>query len=219
MMPFVPRPSLANGHRMTLYGWGNPRYFPTLPAPVDRYFDVEPDARVLAHCHWQPRRWERPALLLLHGLNASSDAHYMKGIAAKAFARGFNVVRLNQRNCGGTERLSAGLFHSGLTADAKHVIEELVGVDGLSAMCVAGYSLGGNLALKLAAEYGDAAPPALRAVAAVSPIIEIGECVRALERRENALYQWNFVRELKARMRRKDRHRPGLFDLTKLSAI
>ena len=72
---------------MTLYGWGNPRYFPRLPPPSVRYFDVDSDARVLAHCHWQARRWERPALLLLHGLNASSDAHYMRGIATKAFAR------------------------------------------------------------------------------------------------------------------------------------
>jgi uncharacterized protein len=204
---------------MTLYGWGNPRYFPRLPAPTLRYFDVAADARVLAHCHWQPRVWERPAIILLHGLNASSDAHYMKGIASKAFARGFSVVRLNQRNCGGTERLSAGLFHSGLTVDAKRVIEELATVDRIDAIAVAGYSLGGNLALKLAAEYGETGPRQVRAVAAVSPIIEIGECVRALERRENFLYEWNFVRDLKARMRRKERYRPGLFDLKRLNAI
>jgi predicted alpha/beta-fold hydrolase len=216
---FVPRPSLRDGHRMTLYGWGNPRYFPRLPRATIRYFDVEPDARVMAHCHWQPRRWQQPAILLLHGLNGSSDAHYMKGIAAKAFARGFSVVRLNQRNCGGTEHLAAGLFHSGLTADARHVIGELVEVDGISAVAVAGYSLGGNLALKLAGEYGSKAPSALRAVAAVSPIIEIAECVAALERPENFLYEWNFVRELKKRMRRKHRFRPGQYDLGKLNAI
>ena len=192
------------GHRMTLYGWGNPRYFPRLPAPTLRYFDVDADARVLAHCHWQREPWARPTLIALHGLNGSSDAHYMRGIAAKAFARGMNVVRLNQRNCGGTEHLSAGLFHSGLTADARHVIEELAEVDGMSAIAVAGYSLGGNLALKLAGEYGERPPPALRAVAAVSPILEISECVRALERPGNFLYQWNFVRDLKRRMRRKD---------------
>ena len=88
----------------------------------------------------------------------------MRGIAAKAFARGMNVVRLNQRNCGDTEHLSAGLFHSGLTADVRHVVEELIAVDGLPAIAVAGYSLGGNLALKLAGEYGDQPPPALTAV-------------------------------------------------------
>lgn len=204
---------------MTLYGWGNPRYFPRLPAPVPRYFDVEPEARVLAHCHWQARRSAHPTLIALHGLNGSSDAHYMKGIASKAFAEGMNVVRLNQRNCGGTEHLSVGLFHSGLTADARHVIDELTEVDGIGAIVVAGYSLGGNLALKLAGEYGDAAPRALRGVAAVSPILEITECVHALERPGNWLYQWNFVRDLKARMRRKDRIHPGRFDLSMLAAV
>src|ERR1700712_250688 len=134
--PFVPRPSLRGGHRMTLYGWGNPRYFPRLGPATPRYFDVDSDARVLAHCHWQPRPWEHPTVIALHGLNGSSDAHYMRGIATKAFAHGMNVVRLNQRNCGGTEHLSAGLFHSGLTADAKYVIDELGRIDGISAVAV-----------------------------------------------------------------------------------
>ena len=204
---------------MTIFSWGNPRYFPQLPVPTRRYFDVDHDARVVADCHWQLRPWTRPTLVALHGLNGSSEAPYMRGLAAKAFARGMNVVRLNQRNCGDTEHLSAGLFHSGLTADAAYVIDELIAVDGLSALAVAGYSLGGNLALKLAGEYGDRAPQAVRVVAAVSPIIEIGECVTALERPANVLYQWNFVRGLKCRMRRKDRFRPGLFDLKKLRDI
>src|SRR6516225_7017567 len=185
---FEPRAALKSGHRMTLYGWGNPRHFPRLPAPTRRLFDVARDARVVADCHWRPRPWQRPTLLALHGLNGSSDAHYMRGLAAKACARGMNVVRLNQRNCGGTEHLSAGLFHSGLTSDAARVIHELTEVDRLPAITVAGYSLGGNLALKLAGEYGPYPPRELIACAAVSPIIEIEPCVAALERPENRLY-------------------------------
>jgi hypothetical protein len=204
---------------MTLFSWGNPRYFPRLPKPVRRYFDVDVDARVVADCHWQPEPWDKPTILALHGLNGSSDAHYMRGIASKAFARGMNVVRLNQRNCGDTEHLSAGLFHSGLTHDARQVICELTSVDRLTAIGVAGYSLGGNLALKLAAEYGDQPPTELLGVAAVSPIIEIGECVKALERPANVLYQWNFVKDLKRRMRRKDRSWPGRYDVSRLSSI
>ena len=204
---------------MTLYSWGNPRYFPQLPSPTRRYFDVAPGSRVVAACHWQPQPWAHTTLVALHGLNGSSDAHYMRGLAAKAFERGMNVVRLNQRNCGDTEHLATGLFHSGLTADAAHVVHELSSVDGLPSIAVAGYSLGGNLALKLAGEYGRHAPASLVAVAAVSPIIEISECTRALERPSNALYQWNFVRDLKRRMRRKDVLDPGAFDLSKLSAI
>jgi len=215
---FVPRRSLASGHAMTLYSWGNPRYFPRLPAPVVRYFDIDAENRVVAQCHWQPDRWNRTTLIVLHGLNGSADAHYMKGLASKAFARGLNVVRLNQRNCGDTEHLSTGLFHSGLTADVAHVLDELTEVDGLGSIAVAGYSLGGNLALKLAAEYGAHAPASLM-VAAVSPIIEISACVEALERRGNLLYQWNFVKDLKRRMRRKEEAHPGLFDLAKLDAV
>jgi len=219
MDTFEPRPSLRGGHRMTLFSWGNPRYFPTLPAPTTRYFDVDEDTRIVAHCHWHPRRWRHATLLALHGLNGSSDAHYMKGLASKAFARGMNVVRLNQRNCGDTEHLSSGLFHSGLTADAAFVIDELVEVDGLPAIAVAGYSLGGNLALKLAGEYGAHAPAALVAIAAVSPIIEIDDCTRALEQPGNGVYEWNFVKDLKRRMRRKERFWPGHFDLAKLARV
>ncbi len=139
---------------MTLFGWGSPRHFSRLPAPTVRYFDIKANTRVVAACHWQPEPWDRPTILTLHGLNGSAESHYMKGIADKAFARGMNVVRLNQRNCGNTEHLSEGLFHSGLTEDARHVIHELSTVDGLTSIAVAGYSLGGNLALKLAGEYG-----------------------------------------------------------------
>ncbi len=219
MEQFVPRSSLVGGHRMTLYSWGNPRYFPRLPPPTRRYFDVAARTRVVADCHWQAEPRRHPTVVALHGLNGSSDAHYMRGIAAKAFARGMNVVRLNQRNCGNTEHLSEGLFHSGLTADAAYVIHELTHVDGLRAIAVAGYSLGGNLALKLAGEFGPHAPAELIGVAAVSPIIEISECTRALERPENWIYQWNFVRDLKKRMRRKEEHHPGTFDLARLRAV
>ena len=62
-------------------------------------------------------------------------------------------------------------------------MRELIERDGLPAIAIAGYSLGGNLALKLAGELGDAAPPQLKAVCAVSPTMDLAVCVDALERR------------------------------------
>ena len=218
MSDFVPRRGLRNGHLMTVYCWGKPRTFPSLPQPSERHFEIEPRTRVLAHCHWQRDVAAHPALLALHGLEGSSAAHYMRGIAAKAYARGFNVILLNQRNCGGSEALCEGLYHSGLTADAAHVIAE-IRRDGIDRVVVAGYSLGGNLALKLAGDYGSAPPPSLKGVCAVSPVIELAECVRALERRENFMYQWNFVRGLKARMRRKAAAHPGRFPIERLPKV
>jgi uncharacterized protein len=213
---FVARPTLAGGHKMTLYAWAKGRRFPTLPAPEARFFDVAADARVLAHCHWQPDRRARPTILLLHGLEGSSEAHYMAGMADKAWTAGFNVVRLNQRNCGGTEHLSRGLYHSGLTADPLAVLTELRDRDHLSSFGTAGYSLGGNLAMKLAGELGATGFPELKAVAAVSPVIELETCMQAIERRENRLYEWNFCRNLQLRMRRKARTFPDAFNLSGL---
>jgi uncharacterized protein len=210
---FVPVPRLAGSHRMTLYAWARARRFPQLPAPVARYFDVAADARVLAHCHWQPEPRRHVTLVLLHGLEGSSDAHYMRGMADKAWSQGFNVVRLNQRNCGGTEHLSRGLYHSGLTDDPRAVIEELRDRDGLTAFAVAGYSLGGNLAIKLAGEAGAGDLPVLQAVAAVSPVIELEACMQAIERRANRIYEWNFCRNLQGRLRRKAKIFPDVFDL------
>jgi uncharacterized protein len=204
---------------MTVYAWARPRRFPDLSGPVVRYFDVAPDTRVLAHCHWQQQPIAHPTLILLHGLEGSSDAHYMRGIASKAWARGFNVLRLNQRNCGGTEHLSRSLYHSGLTADPLFVLRELIDQDQLPSIAFAGYSLGGNLALKLAGELGADRPHHLKAVAAVSPVLELDVCVRAIERRQNLAYQWNFVRNLKSRLRRKARAFPTDWEIAKLRRV
>lgn len=211
------RPRFAGGHTQTLYAWARARSFAGLPEPEASYFDVAPEARVLAHCHWHADRQARTTLLLLHGLEGSSSAHYMRGIAAKAWTAGFNVVRLNQRNCGGTEHLSRGLYHSGLTNDPLFVIRALI-ADGIRSVAVVGYSLGGNLALKLAGELG-ASMPELAAVCAVSPTMDLGECVRALERKANIPYQFNFVRNLKNRMRRKAAAFPGDFSLEPLRRV
>jgi hypothetical protein len=96
-------------------------------------------------------------------------------------------------------------------------MRELIERDGVRAVAFAGYSLGGNLVLKLAGELGGQTPPELKAVCAVSPTMDLARCVDALERRGNAVYQWNFVRNLKARMRRKAAAWPGAFTLDALA--
>ena len=216
---YVPAGRFTGGHTMTLWTWARRRRFAPLPAPEARLFETAPGVRVLAHCHWQADRRARPAVVALHGLEGSSEAHYILGITEKAFAAGFNVVRLNQRNCGGTEHLCDTLYHSGLTADPVHVVRELIANDGITRVVVAGYSLGGNLALKLAGDFGEDAPPELRAICAVSPVLDLEACVRALERPANAIYQWNFVRNLKSRMRRKAQLFPDRFSVEPLSHI
>ncbi len=217
MNAFVPRPRLKRGHWMTVYCWAVSRRL-DLPSPEERLFRVTADTEVLAHCYWQQKRDGHLTLVGLHGLEGSSTAHYMRGTAHKALRAGFNVVLLNQRNCGGTEHLGPGLYHSGLTEDAALVIKTLAS-EGLDRVVIGGYSLGGNLALKLAGEHAPAELPTLKGICAVSPVLELEQCVRALERPSNVIYQWNFVRNLKARMRRKDRCWPGRFPVEALPRV
>jgi predicted alpha/beta-fold hydrolase len=218
---FVPRRGLRNGHLMTLAAWRRGRHYAGLPAPEPREFRTAPDTTVVAHAYWHAEPRSRPTLLALHGLEGSVESQYMRGLAAEAWQRGWNAVLLNQRNCGGTEHLTPTLYHSGLTDDPFAVIETLQH-EGLGPFGVAGYSLGGNLTLRIAGELATVparAHLAIRAVAAVSPTLDLAHCIRAIERRSNFAYQWHFMRNLRARMRRKAAHWPGAFDLTPLDRL
>ena len=167
---------------MTLAGALLPRRTPGLRRADDRLFEVEPGTQLLARCHWQREPRRSPTLALVHGLEGSSESGYMRTLAAQAFAAGFNVLRFNQRNCGGTERLTATLYNSGLSADFRAVLLELIERDRLEQIFFAGYSMGGNLILKMAGELGAEAPRELRGVCGVCPTLDLAACVDAIER-------------------------------------
>jgi predicted alpha/beta-fold hydrolase len=184
----------------------------------DRLFTVEPGTQLLGRCHWQPDRKASSTLILVHGLEGCSDSHYMHGIAAKAYRAGLNVIRLNQRTCGGTEHLTPTLYNSGLSGDYWTVVRELATVDGLSRIWLVGYSMGGNLVLKAAGELGFS-EPTLCGVVAVCPNIDPTQCVDALEQPSNWIYHNHFLTRLKARLRRKAALMPDKWDLRELARI
>ena len=196
-----------------------PRRNPGLNHAEDRLFEVEPGSRLLARCHWQPESRRHPTLVAVHGLEGSSESGYMLGTAEKAFRRGFNVVRLNQRNCGGTEKLTPTLYNSGLSGDMRAVVMELIERDGLPEVFAAGFSMGGNLVLKMAGEFGDIAPAGLRGVATVCPSIDLAACADAVGEPRNFIYEWHFVASLKRRMRYKARLFPERYPLDGIGRV
>jgi hypothetical protein len=216
--PFRPRPLLRNGHAQTLAGWAWPRRLRDHPDEI-RLFELEPGVRLLARCRWHEDRTNHATLVLVHGLGGSADAPYVRGAARLAYRAGTNVVRLNQRNCGGTEHLTPTLYHSGMSGDLAAVLRELVRRDGLSRVLVAGFSMGGNLALKMAGEMGGEAPTALLGVCAVSPALDLSETTRNLELPQNRLYQRSFVLGLRRLVERKKELYPGLYDVRKLGRL
>jgi uncharacterized protein len=195
------------------------RKFPYLKASSSRLFETEPGTKVRADCHWQEAPREHPTLLLLHGLEGSSDSGYMLGTADKAFQAGFNVLRVNQRNCGGTEELTPTLYNSGLSCDMRAVVGELIERDGLPEVFAVGFSMGGNLVLKMAGEWRESAPRELRAVIGICPSCDLGACADAIGELRNRIYERHFVRRLKRRMIDKAKLFPEKYPLNGLAKI
>ncbi|GBL39272.1 MAG: alpha/beta fold hydrolase [Nitrospiraceae bacterium] len=216
---FTPATLLRNQHLMTIVPGYWPRRALLDGIPIEsRLFTTDPKTQLLGFCHWQPNRTGCQTLLLVHGLEGSSESHYMQGIAAKAYRAGINVIRLNQRTCGGTEQLTPTLYNSGLSQDYRAIVQELASLDRLTRIWLVGYSMGGNLILKAAGELGSS-EAALAGAIAVCPNIDPTQCAKALEEPRNWLYHYHFLTKLKARMKRKAALFPWRWDLTELDRI
>lgn len=208
--PFHPRRWLGNGHLQTIVGNILPRRSRLAPATQELVETVpahgsQISTQIMCECHWQPEpvRASRPTVLVLHGLEGSSRSQYVVGNASKLWQAGCNVIRMNMRNCGGTERLSPTLYHSGMSGDVGAVMHHYLRKHRLRHFALIGYSMGGNLVLKLAGELGSHAPPELGAVVAVSAAIDLGLSADALHEPANRFYERRFVRALVKRFRRK----------------
>ena len=218
---FIPRRFLNNGHLMTLAGNFLPRHW-SLPDPEELLVEVKGPidghelygpTRVLCHCHWQPAevRSERLTVVLVHGLEGSSNSQYVLGNSTRAWAAGCNVVRMNMRSCGGTDRFSPAIYHSGCSIDVANVLDEIVSRERLQAVALIGYSMGGNLVLKYAGELGDDVPSVLKAVVGISPLMDLAASSAALHEPQNRFYEKYFLRSMVDRIRRKAELFPEIY--------
>jgi predicted alpha/beta-fold hydrolase len=210
----------------TLFGNYLPRVS-DLPPAEPQLVEVSPAtadliaSQVLCDCHWQPEevRSERPTAIIVHGLEGSSNSQYVIGNSNKLWNAGCNIVRMNMRNCGGTEALTPTLYHSGLSNDVLAVMNFFVAKYGLRSMSLIGYSMGGNLVIKLAGELGSTAPPELRSVIGVSPAVDLRPSADALHLPQNRLYELKFLQALLRRFRLKAMLFPNAYDLSRAVGI
>jgi predicted alpha/beta-fold hydrolase len=190
-----------------------------LPSPEERLVEVEPGIRVRCWCYWQAQRERALTLIVVHGLEGSTESQYMLGVARNGIAAGMNVVLMNQRNCGGMDHCAPTLYNSDRSADVAAVARHVVEQDQVSRFSLIGFSMGGNLVLKLAGEWGREAPPQLRAVAAVSAAVDLAASADALHETGNFIYECYFLQQLFRRFRRKAKLFPGDFDVSRLRGI
>jgi hypothetical protein len=209
-------PIWRNAHLLTLAGnfWRRAIDEVRFPA-VRREYWIDSRTTVIAFEH-QPAGTPVGQIVLLHGLEGSADAGYLASFAQQALQRGFGVHRLNMRSCGATERFCETMYHSGLTSDTQEIIRRIRERD-IGPVFLAGFSLGGNVALKLAGEFCET--NFLAGVVTVSTPIELAESVRAIDRRSNVLYARRFLKRLRARVRRMAEVAPHLYSTAGLDEV
>ncbi len=174
-----------------------------------RLVPTEPGIQVLLETQ-QPAGAARGDIVMVHGLEGSGEAVYIESLAAAALDAGFAAHRFHMRTCGGTERYADTLYHAGLTSDLAAVLR-LLRAENRAPVFLIGFSLGGNVVLKLAGELGESAASLLRAVCAISTPIDLAACSRRMDALENRIYQYRFVRRMRARLCATGRYQPADF--------
>lgn len=213
MRPFEPL--FRNPHVATIAGnfWTrrlDQQRFPT----HEHLFETEPGNRVLVHEN-RPEGEVRGEVFLQHGLEGSSSSGYIVSLTQALCERGFAVHRVNLRGCGGSEGYTESLYHSGLTHDMRFLVNRLA-EQGRGPLFAAGFSLGANLVLKLAGEWGSQAPDAVAGVIGVSTPLDLHACALKLRDKQNLIYEQRFVRSLKQRYLRRHRVSPDRFPVAGL---
>ena len=199
---FLPpyHPLVSSAHLLTILANFWPRKLDMRSYPVEsRLYRTEPEVQVLVETQRPTSSSPRGEMILVHGLEGSSDAGYMRTMSKAGLDAGYIVNRMNVRTCGGTEHLANTLYHAGLTSDLRSVLRQLRD-EARTPVHLVGYSLGGNQVLKLAGELGDDARPLIASVCAISTPIDLAACARRLAQLSNRIYERRFLKRMRNRV-------------------
>jgi len=212
-LSFRPVPLLNNPHLQTIVAsqlrLGRP------PPSETQLIDLE-DGDQLAVEVSTPPAWQSSdrTAVLIHGLGGYHGSPYMVRIARKLFALGVRVIRMNQRGCGSGVGLARWPYHAGRSHDLLELLTRIKNSSPDSPIVVAGFSLGGNVALKLAGEMGDRTSDYMQSVIAVCPPVNLLTCAYLISLPSARLYDQYFVRLLRQRVEERHRVFPELGPVT-----
>ena len=203
MIPFDPL--FRNPHLQTIAGhfWKRPLIGEEF-SMERRLIDTEPGVQVLVWSQ-RPKGEARGEIVMVHGLEGSGEAGYIESLSTAALRAGFAAHRFHMRTCGGTEHLCETLYHAGLTSDLLAVLRRFRSEGGAPAILI-GFSLGGNVVLKLAGEMGEAAREYVQGACGVSTALDLSACAHRIAEPDNRIYERRFVRRMLARMRATGRY-------------
>jgi predicted alpha/beta-fold hydrolase len=207
---FRPFPLLGNPHVQTLVGHFLRGLYRSPPA--QRHVVQLPDGDALVLHDTIPPNW-RPGdriAVLIHGLTGCHASPAVVRLARRLLARGVRAVRLDLRGAGKGLALARRGYHAGASDDLRAALAEVHRWDPQSPLLVAGLSLGGNIALKMAGETAKHPVAGLARVAAIGPPIDVGRSADLLSLPRNRLYEAAFIRGLAAAARLRQHYFPDL---------
>jgi hypothetical protein len=194
----VFKPLFSNPHLLTILGnfWPRGHDFSRFPME-SRFVRTDDETEILVQT-------QRPAgipvgeVAMLHGLEGDGDSGYIHSMAFDLLNAGFIAHRVHMRTCGGTEHLCKTLYHAGLTSDMHAFLRGLKQEGSGLPVFLIGFSLGGNVALKLAGELGET--DLVEGVCAISTPIDLAAGVRRIGEWDNRIYERRFLSRMRARL-------------------
>jgi predicted alpha/beta-fold hydrolase len=199
MRPF--QPLFRNPHILTIVANFYPRRYDEAAFPKERrLIQTDPDTKVLVETQ-HPRGEAKGHVVMVHGLEGSGESGYIVSMAWAALNAGFITHRFHMRTCAGTENHCKTLYHAGLTGDLRSFLMQVRAEGGVNSelpIFLVGYSLGGNVVVKLAGELGET--DLIQGVCGVSVPLVLARCTKRMQDRENLLYERRFVKRMKKRM-------------------
>jgi uncharacterized protein len=202
---FRPLPLLGNPHVQTFLG--NLLPVSGFPFPSrERAVQLADGDQLMLHdsspADWKPGN---RIALLVHGLGGSHHSGYMQRVGRLLLARGMRVVRMDLRGCGRGLAVARRPYHGGCSDDVRAAVEEIRRWSTSSPVTLIGFSLGGNIVLKLAGESASRPVEGLERVAALAPPIDFERCAALLASPRNRVYEQFFVRGLIQQVRLRQR--------------
>lgn len=224
MDPFAPAGFLAGPHVQTLTV-AMPRGLPSrayLKAGKP-FVHAVPDGQLTGVIRWSAAR-SAPLAILVHGLGGNVDALYVQQAGFALWQQAYHVLAMNLRGAGSSATVAPYPYHAGLTSDLDSVVRAFVGSPGVDSVALVGFSIGGNVVLKLAGVWADAPPRGVSAVVSLAAPIDLAAASRNLERWQGAFYRHHVLRGLVAgatrfRLARPERARFSLRQLLPLTSL
>lgn len=187
---------------------------PLLNAPVYNATQTLDDGvRLMARVR-QTQGTNHGTAILIHGWEGSADSAYIVSLGRYLFLRGFSVVRLNLRDHGDTHHLNPGLFYASMIDEAHQAVQKFAAMFPNEPAFLAGFSLGGNFALRIGLKCEANPIPNLRRIVAVSPVLDPGKATAAVD--HTWLIRKYFLKKWRRSLRKKQDVYPELYDFRPL---